>query len=411
MKNVFFAIICSLAFSTANYAQYTWTQKASMSLFRYGASSFTIGSNSYVGTGYTATATALSDWWKYDPSTNTWSQVASMQGPRSAAVAFTLNSKGYCGLGLVASSFLTDLQEYNPITNSWTAKASFPAQGRYGCSSFAIGNTGYVSCGNLGSASGPYSNQTYGYDANTNTWSQKSAFPGMTRYGGRGATINNKGYVFGGINGTGTSTSNFFNDLWEYDAANNTWVQKMGINGDGRQYPSVFVLDNKLICGNGIHWTGYFETFEAYDPLTNSWSAVPPMPVSEARWAACTFSIGNSGFVATGNKSFNNPTVVENDLWELSLSTSLNDNPDQNIVQFDLFPQPGSGNIQIKVNSNTHAAYSLLVYNISGQKVAEQMIHDGESTIHTSIGSGIYLAILTAEDGTFLAIKKFFSGS
>lgn len=408
MKKIILAIIWLFALSTVNYAQYTWTQKASMSIFRYCSSSFTIGNNSYVGTGYTSTASALNDWWKYDPSTNSWSQVASMTGPRSAAVAFAINGKGYCGMGLSSSGFLTDFYEYNPATNSWASKASFPAQGRYGSSSFAIGNTGYISCGNMGSASGPFSSQTYGYDATTNTWSQKASFPGMTRYGGRGATINNKGYVFGGINGTGTSTSNFFNDLWEYDAASNSWIQKMGINGNGRQYPSVFVLGNKLICGNGIHWTGYFESFEAYDPVTNSWSAVPPLPVIEARWGASTFTIGNSGYVATGNKSFNNPTVVENDLWELSISTALNDEPSQNNIQFNLFPQPESGSILVNLNSIDHAVYSLVIHNVGGQIVTEQIIRNGESTIPAGFGAGIYFATVTVDNRTVLATKKFF---
>jgi N-acetylneuraminic acid mutarotase len=410
MKNILLSAFASICLIFSSNAQYTWTQKASMSLLRYGASSFTIGNYSYVGTGYNVSSSPLSDWWRFDPSTNTWSQMASMTGPRSAAIAFAINGKGYCGLGLSAAGHLTDFHEYNPGTNSWATKASLPAQGRYGCSSFAIGNTGYASCGNLGSASGPYSNQVFGYDATTNTWTSKAAFPGMARYGGRGATINNKGYAFGGINGTGTSSSSFFNDLWEYDATNNTWLQRMGISGNGRQYPSVFVLDNKLICGNGIHWTGFMETFEAYDPNTNSWSAVPSMPASEARWAAGTFTNGNSGYVATGNKSFNNPVVVENDLWELSISTALNNDPDENNIQFQVIPQIGSGIIEVNVNSANHSAYSLILYNLNGQKIAEQLIRNGATTIRSDIASGIYIATLTGSKGNALKTIKFFAG-
>lgn len=388
-------------------AQFTWIPKASMSSNRYVPASFTIGSDCYVGTGYLNNNTSLGDWWKYDPALNSWTQVADMPAVRASAVAFAINGKGYCGLGLSGAGLLTDFYEYDPVLNAWTPKAPLPAQARYGAGSFVIGDTGYVCCGNRGIATGPFSQLVFGYDATSNTWSQKASFPGTARYGCRGGSINGKGYLVGGIYDTGSgSTTLIFSDLWQYDPATNLWWSKTSIPGPGRHYPSVFVLNNRLVCGNGMDYSGNLETFQSYNPVTDSWTPIASMPVSESRWGATAFSNGTDGFVATGSKTFGGPTTGLNDLWTLTMNTSSGSVNDSE-WSFDI--QDWGETIAVISNSSTHQSSKLIITSSEGKKCSGEIISDRIHHVDKSnLSTGIYFATLSSMNETPVATKKFF---
>lgn len=306
--------VIALFLTNLVYGQYGWVQKASMNMGRYAAVGFSIGNKGYVGTGYNTANQTQSDFWEWDQATNVWTQKANITNSRFGAASFVINGFGYVGLGLTTGVFYNDLQRYDPLTNTWLPRASLPASGRYGSASFAINNKGYIACGNLGSAAGAFTNQLWEYDPLLDSWTQKTAFPALSRYGCRGTSYNDLGYVFGGLNGTGTSSSSFFNDLWEYDGISDSWSQKPNMPGIERSYASTFILDGKVVAGAGVHWTGLLADFYAFDPSTNSWSTLPSLP-SAPRWAASAFDIGGNGYLATGIL-VNNTTTPE--FWELS---------------------------------------------------------------------------------------------
>lgn len=138
------------------------------------------------------------------------------------------------------------------------------------------------------------------------TWTQKADFGGNIRYGAAAFSIGNKGYV-----GTGASTSTFWNDLWEYNPANNAWTQKATFPGAGRMWGTGFSIENKGYIGLGVWFGGYYRDFYEYDPTGNSWTKKADFG-GTARDQAVGFAIGSKGYIGTGRAN----NVAQNDFWE-----------------------------------------------------------------------------------------------
>jgi N-acetylneuraminic acid mutarotase len=404
MKKLLPFLLVALCVSSTTFAQYVWQQKASFSAPRYAACGFTIGNFLYFGTGYNNSNSSQSDFWKYDPVLDSWSQVASIATPRISAVSFQINGKGYVGLGY-NGSHLTDLNEYNPVTNTWTAKAALPANGRYGAGSFSIGSYGYVVGGNKGSASGPFSSETFAYDAVTNSWSAKAAFPGMARYGIRGGVINNVGYIFGGVNGTGAVGSFYFNDLWKYDPIFDSWNQLTDFPGVGRNYPTVFVIDDLLVAGNGHSATTYFNDFFAFNTVTNTWSPLPSLQSTESRWGAVGSAIGSDAYLTGGNRSITNTPVGLQTHWKLVNTTALNENPNSN-NSIHVYPTLATDYIvcEMTVLTDTKQFYEVVDYR--GRLIGSGNF-EGQIKVDVSgYNSGVYFINIKGEN-KMIGSKKF----
>lgn len=161
-------------------------------------------------------------------------------------------------------------------------------------------------------------------------------------------TINDKLYLFGGINSNG-----FFNDLWVYDTntSNWTWLSgssllnqtgNYGVKGvsspnnvPGARFLSMtWVYNNKLYLfgGNG-NGPGYFNDLWEYDLSTNNWtwlkgsnltnqtgvygaigvSSTSNVPGARRAGGAWVY---NDKFYLFGGNYYNSTTYRYNDLWE-----------------------------------------------------------------------------------------------
>ncbi len=143
-------LVTSLAICTTAFAQNSWTQKASFGgLPRLGATGFCIGTNGYIGTGYSNMLDSLfNDFWEYNPVTDAWIQKANFGGsPRIWATGFSIGTKGYIGAGHLDGVSYSDFWQYDPITNVWTPKANFAGGATSKATGFSIGNKGYMGTG------------------------------------------------------------------------------------------------------------------------------------------------------------------------------------------------------------------------------------------------------------------------
>ncbi len=401
-----YILILAVAFfaTTRLDGQYTWTQKTSMPAARYSGCGFVINNFSYVGTGYDSNSVALDDWWQYNPVTDSWTQVADIPLGRASAYSFSINGKGYVGLGVNVVP-LSDLNEYDPVTNSWSQKAPFPGTARYEGASFAIGNVGYICCGTRVNNNGPYTSQLYAYDVISNSWSVKQAYPGGVNCGTRGEAINGFGYVLSG-NGTPVTFS-YSSELWRYSPATNLWNPMADLPSVGRFCSSVFVLNNELIVGNGSHWPGCREDFYAFDPVTNTWDTIASMPLNEARWGAVAFSIGQNGYVASGNLS-DSTILPTNSLWKLSLLTSIDET---STLHFEIYPTIATQFLKINFPNGNFQNLKISVINDQGQLCKYFIIPDGENSTTINISSltaGIYFINVATESGKNIPVRKFF---
>jgi N-acetylneuraminic acid mutarotase len=96
-------------------------------------------------------------------------------------------------------------------------------------------------------------------------------------------------YVVGGSNGS----FGFFATLEAYDPATGSWRTTLAPMPTARVDPAAGVVNGVLYVVGGFAWdaigrtiSGHFATVEAYDPATNSWTTVSPMPTARSGSAA-----------------------------------------------------------------------------------------------------------------------------
>ncbi|MEI7802888.1 MAG: T9SS type A sorting domain-containing protein, partial [Bacteroidota bacterium] len=122
------------------------------------------------------------------------------------APTFVIDTLGYVCTG--EYTFPSTLWAYSPLTNSWSTKAPFPGGSRFGATGFSLNGNGFIG---LGCDYG-YNDfkDFYKYNPETNSWDTLADFPGSRRHYVPGFSIGNKGYC-----GTGTNGTNL-NDFWEF---------------------------------------------------------------------------------------------------------------------------------------------------------------------------------------------------
>ena len=404
MKKLLYFLTCILLTNsswgqTENY----WVKKADFTgLKRERAVAFSIDGMGYVGTGVDTTETVRKDFWKYNPTTNSWTQVADFGGvPRRNAIAFSVNNKGYVGTGMSAAISsqgipLADIWEYNASSNTWTQKSNFPGNsgsGVYFSTAFSINDKGYICGGKWGPAS--YIDEFWEYTPSTDTWTQLSAFPGGVRYQLSSFAVNNKGYV-----GLGVDLDVYRKDIWEYDPATATWTQKNDFPGSERGAASTFSFNYRgFVCLGGDG--GYKKDVWEYNPFDDTWSVRANFGGS-ARKNAIAFVIGNNAYVGIGKgvsgkkMSFYAyiPYQSALKLNESNLSSDIN-----------IFPNPVIDYVNIQIN-NTQIK-SMSIYNMAGKEIFQTNVNQSLITFDRAhFSSGIYVLTLKDENGSNILTKK-----
>jgi hypothetical protein len=185
--------------------------------------------------------------------------------------------------------------------NGWVSKSGFGVIGRAYAVGFSINNKGYIGTGFDGSFKADF----WEYDPSLNVWTQKANFGGGARESAIGFSINNKGYI-----GTGSDGNNLKSDFWEYDPNLNTWTQKRPF---GIRYIAVgFSIGDKGYLGTGYDGSVLKKDFWEYNATLNTWTQKADFG-GTARDGAVGFSIGNKGYLGTGKETGN---VRKKDFWE-----------------------------------------------------------------------------------------------
>jgi hypothetical protein len=285
-------------------------------------------------TGNPVTAT-MNDMWKYDPVTSIWTyeggpKVLLDQGNYPPAH----NQSGYPAHrqhaasgktpagdfllfgGTSSSNYLNDLWRFTPSSRTWTwigGSAVHSANGTYPA---AAGGVGYP---------GARTTMAYWTDSNSDFW------------------------IFGGFGMPSSGGVNRLNDLWRYQAQNNTFFYMSGatVFSQATQYPAshgdVGVLGGRNIAcfwsGGGKFWLsggygresggaeGRFNDLWAHDPMEGNWrfmdgpkgetaGVYPPAlemkGLPAGRMGGQTWTVGNRMFLYGGTPDGANPL---SDMW------------------------------------------------------------------------------------------------
>jgi N-acetylneuraminic acid mutarotase len=183
-----------------------------------------------------------------------------------------------CG-GSLSGPVTNIVEEYDVLSDSWTTKAPLPFSQLEGLGATVNGKV-YV----IGGYDGNALDNVQEYDPTTNIWIARSAMI-TPRSQISGAVINNKVYVAGGWPGE-------YNILEVYNPATNSWTSDTSLPYGLVQNNGGVAVNNELyiIGGKTYDWNTIFDFNSKYSPVTNSWSAMAPMPLPRFSGAAVYYN-------------------------------------------------------------------------------------------------------------------------
>jgi N-acetylneuraminic acid mutarotase len=216
--------------------------------------------------------------WQYDPVADSWKSLAPLPTKRGSAVAVEAGGKIYTIGGATTME--------GPVLDDSSGRLGESKDDQFFS---AFGPARVLSVNEV-------------YDPATNKWESRSPMSVPRNHAFAGA-VNGKIYVIGGRTGqafilTATNTDvveeyNPLSDTWNAPKERMPTARSGGVSGtDGRR---IYVAGGEVTTQELV---GAFRAIEAYDPLTNSWSTLPSMPMP--RHGAAGAVIGNRLYLVSG---------------------------------------------------------------------------------------------------------------
>jgi N-acetylneuraminic acid mutarotase len=261
---------------------------------------------------------------EYDPSTDKWTSKKQMPRPTEHMAVTEYQGKIYLfgGAGpenpgeAGPSNYQFNYSwEYDPANDSWKSLAPMPTR-RNGAAAVAVGGKIYV-IGGSGLAPGAQNpsspaalrvlDTNEAYDPATNTWETRGAMPTPRHHVAIGA-VGGKIYVIGGLTGAatiGNYVANATSVVEEYDPATDRWraMSKMPTARSGQGWATyqgrIYVVGGEI---RNYELDAVLHAFEEFDPATNQWFQLPPLPL--ARHGINVAVFGNHLHVIGGHVAF-----------------------------------------------------------------------------------------------------------
>lgn len=362
----------------------TWIQRANFgSNGRHRAAGFSIGNKGYIGLGHYNGAgpnIVFKDWWEFDPSTNSWSQKANYNGNNGngdyGVSSFSTPTKGYIAGGQLSGG---SLNEYDPMTNTWSLKSALPLN-TSNVQGFSIGTNLYLIAGNAVNE----------FNTITGVWTAKNTAPFNLNVWNSSFTIDNKGYIKSGYS------------FWEYKPSIDQWTPRSPFPGLASGGSVGFVQHNIgfIVSGYQGGLAAVNSEVWSYNPATNTWIQREDFYGSNRRFSV-SFSIGDRCYMGTGTNGTN-----FNDFWEFN--QLLETDESISTISTSVFPNPATERVTFKSSKNLNAI--LEIVNQQG-KVVKSVDFKGYSKQieRDDLPAGLYYfhlieenKIITADKFTFL---------
>jgi N-acetylneuraminic acid mutarotase len=290
----------------------------------------------------------------YDPATGSWSAIAPLPEPLNASSAGFIGDTLYVAGGWdTFGDPSTGVYSYNPGTNAWTQAASLPA-GVAAAGSAVAGGKLYV-IGGVGT-SGTALATAYSYDPGDNSWNQAPDYPAGTAFpacGGVDALV-----VCAGGSGASAST-------YVFAPGGSGWVKKTDMPDDAWGAATATANGKLEVMGGAIdNGTAVTNQGFAYDPASDTWSALPDSnnAVYRGGGACGIYQVGGSlgGFQPT-QFTQNLPGYDQcggQPSWMSLSTTGFDINPGQTVTvqvtaDSSAVSQPGSYAAQIVAGAST----------------------------------------------------------
>ncbi len=275
------------------------------------------------------------------------------------AKVFVIGQVAYFNLSAIPAGWNSTVWVYDTVLDQWTQKAPFTGPLRSGFVAFSIGGTGYIATGRIGGSN--YLNDLWSYDPIVDVWTQRASITGSGRHGAFAFTINGIGYVGAGSSGIIGNGETFYTALNAYDPLTNTWTAKAATVG--RNNAVGFSMGGFGYMGMGRPSSTMTNDLRRYDPVADAWSYVGVIGglASGARSTGIAFAIGNTAYIGGGLMSSGGQQIKHNDLWACDGSTgiftekrTIGGNPRESHFAFAV---NGKGYVGCGVNSGTEIGW------------------------------------------------------
>ncbi len=244
-----------------------------------------------------------------------WSTGAPSPIPRGEAVGGVVNGKLYLLGGYLTNPSLTVLDRidvYNPANNTWRRIAEPMPKPLSHTGTEIQGNNIYLAGGYVGKPGGGQifaTQDVWKYNVVTNKWSPLTPLP-QARGGGGLELLNGELHFFGGSDLKRQDTATH----WALDLSDPspTWIEKAPLPnarnhlGDSTLGGMIYAIggqkgqDAKSVTQTSVH---------RYNPVTNKWQAVAPLPLARGHISGATFVMDGRIIVAGGEPKHGDRTA------------------------------------------------------------------------------------------------------
>ena len=271
---------------------------------------------------FPAPALFLKSWYNYD---GAWTQKADFAYLAAYGPSVRYLNKIYYGLGADYTNPLsliptTDWYEYNIDTDTWTQLTSFPGVTRVWSTAAAWNGKIYVIAGwkQVIGLPGTWLTDCYVYDIAGDSWSSIAAWPdALGRYQAISFAYNNKIYVGMGQRGT----SGIVGTWYAYDISSGTWGSLLTTCPQVGTEVSGGIIDDNIYIGNGAGSTYFgYNNWYKYNITTNTWTAIAQMGANTP-YHIGGFGVEYGGYIYAGLGYYSPFDQVNNDLWKYNPSS------------------------------------------------------------------------------------------
>ncbi len=260
------------------------------------ASALLPGLHGHGGPVETVSAAAVAPGGQELPAPGAWGTRAPLLEANSEMSVAALDGKIYVLGGYPSNRIsVATVQEYDPVQNSWRLTARLPAALNHTMAA-AVNGRLYLIGGQTGNTgNGPFVDTVYEYDPAKATWTSRTPMP-TQRSGGAAAVVDGKIYVAGGRPPRG-------HDFAVYDPRSNTWKTLPDLPTQ-RNHLTAAAVDGKIYVIGGRFEGGFrsekSDAVEVFDPAANAWAARARLPrprggVNGVEALGCIHVLGGEG--------------------------------------------------------------------------------------------------------------------
>ena len=263
----------------------SWQSCPGLTVARGGLTTAAVGDRVCAAGGYTTGfGSTLDSVELRDPVGGAWTRVVPMKTPHGNPAAAGVDGRLYVIGGVRKTNDATNQGEvYDLATRQWDRIKNRPGGPVVGPGSAALDGRVYVVGGGKGKDIGDVVTV---YDPGADRWSGAAPMP-TARMLFRAVALDGLLYAVGGLTVEGKP---FTAAVERYDPGTDSWTAVRPM-GTGRGNPGVVATGGKVYVVGGAEGilgvaTTALTTGEVYDPQTDTWSALEPLPVGRASLGA-----------------------------------------------------------------------------------------------------------------------------